>query len=168
MLKKISVVAVLVTALSASWCVARENTLYLDVYESGKLSGAKIKANLRLTKIQGALLIIWDHIYITPLPKQKNVALRIEHFGPENGTIKNIRLHADHTATFEIVAGPYTTDPSLERKMTLWLKLSEDDSSAIAVSGSMVFWDSFLNGQVSVEWKQTETSGFKLPYNTVI
>jgi len=161
--------------LVVSQCFSQQTTqamligdqLYLDVYEDGKMTGEKIIANPLITNVNGQIQIFWSHIYITPFHDQKDVCLKMERFSSDEGTIRDFRLNEDHTATFQIAPGHYAMDPSSERNISVWLKLSEDDKSIIDVNCNMTFWSNILNKKILKEWKQAKEPRFELPYKTV-
>ena len=141
-------------------------TEYLDVYESGKTSGAKIIANIFIRNIDGKSEITWKHIYITPFPQQKDVVLKIEIFSTTDNTIQNFVVNNDSTYTFTIVPSPYVLDPKSVRNINVWVKMSEDGRIE-DIRGQMAFWRNITNQTTEVLWKRAKESHFVLPYNRV-
>ncbi len=141
-------------------------TEYLDVYENGKMPGTKIIANIFIRNVDGKSEIAWKHIYMTPFPQQKDVALKIETFSTTDNTIQNFVMNNDNTCTFTIVPAPYILDPKSTRNINVWIKMSESGQIE-DISGQMTFWSNVLNQAVEVLWRQAKEPHFVLPYNSV-
>jgi len=142
------------------------STFYLDVYEDHKLTGEKIIAELLIANSDGRIVVSWEHIYITPFHNQKDVALKVQSFSSEDGTIKDFQLNKDNTATFKIVPGAYVLDPVSERNINVWLKLSKSGSVS-DISASMVFYSNVVEKKIEKRWETSTRPYFELPYNRV-
>jgi hypothetical protein len=139
---------------------------YLEVFENGKMTPLKIIASFYLDNRKGDNKVKWQHIYITPFDKQRDVNLKIESFSTEDGTINNVKRNRDNTLTFTLDPGIVFSDPKSVRLINVWCKVS-NSGEIESVRASMKYYSNIVKASFVTTWQESKEPYFDLPYKRV-